>query len=145
MPDNATSLNEGMAKDAKPAESKKRILLVEDDSNFIGAIQHVLEVNDYEVQCAANGVEGLKHVMVADYDIILCDLMMPHLPGDMFFEAVKRTKPQLCSRFIFMSGYKGEQKYDDFIRKIRGVALWKPFSVSDMLQSIDLILHSNAR
>jgi len=144
MPENATSPKAGGDPGSGAGAAQKRILLVEDDSNFIEAIRAVLEANNYDVQCAANGLEGLKRVMEADYDVILCDLRMPHLPGDMFYTAVQRTKPGLCQRFIFMSGYKGEQKYDDFVRQVRGVALWKPFSVSDLLQAIDLVLQTGS-
>jgi CheY-like chemotaxis protein len=144
MPENATPPKETANPGSGSASARKRILLVEDDPNFIETIRAILEVNNFDVRCAANGLEGLKRVMESDFDVILCDLKMPHLPGDMFFTAVQRIKPDLCSRFIFMSGYKGEQKYDDFVRRVRAVALWKPFSMSDLLEAIDLVLHTGS-
>jgi hypothetical protein len=44
-----------------------------------------------------------------------------------------------------MSGYKGEEKIDDFIRKIKGVLLWKPLSTSDLLDAVRLVLETTAK
>ena len=129
--------SDGVAGSDKP---KASILLVEDDESFIETVQSFLELAGFEVQCAPNGAEGLKLIMSRDYDVIICDMMMPHLPGDMFYIAVQRIKPALCKRFIFMSGFKGEKKVDDFIRKVQGVLLWKPFAIGDLMATIDLVL-----
>ena len=101
--------------------------------------------NGYKVDSVVNGVEGLRLVMAQDYDVIVCDIMMPKLAGDMFYMAIERTKPHLCKRFIFISGYKGEANIDNFIRKINGILLWKPFRMSDLLDTIQLVLESSAK
>ena len=64
----------------------------------------------------------------------------PNLSGDMFYMAVERTKPNLCKRFIFMTGHKGDPKIDAFIRKVRGLMLWKPFELHDLQATIEAIL-----
>ena len=94
----------------------------------------------YLVTYVTSGVEGLKLVMMGEFDIILCDMMMPNLSGDMFYLAVERTKPHLCKRFIFMTGHKGDPKIDAFIRKVRGLMLWKPFELHDLQAAITAIL-----
>ena len=75
----------------------KRILLLEDDPDFKGILTDVLEQNDYTVVAVQNGAEGVREVMKADFDAIICDMMMPGLPGDMFYLAVERMRPALCS------------------------------------------------
>jgi DNA-binding NarL/FixJ family response regulator len=87
-----------------------------------------------------SGVEGLKHIMAVDFHVILCDLVMPNLPGDMFYLAVERIKPQLCKRFIFMTGHGADPKWDAFIRKVRGLVLFKPFPLHDLLAAIHNVL-----
>jgi len=71
--------------------------------------------------------------------VILCDMMMPTLPGDMFYLAVERMRPHLCDRFIFMTGYKGDGKVADFIKKVNGTILNKPFLVDDLLEMIAFV------
>ena len=71
----------------------------------------------YEVVAVENGVEGVHKCWPATFEVILCDMMMPTLPGDMFFRAVERMRPHLCDRFVFMTGHRGNAKVNDFIRK----------------------------
>jgi DNA-binding NarL/FixJ family response regulator len=87
-----------------------------------------------------SGAEGLKKLMASDFDVIVCDMVMPGFPGDMFYLAVSRTKPYLLKRFIFMTGFQGDRKIDEFIRRIRGVVLWKPFQFHEMMERIDAVL-----
>ena len=116
------------------------MLLLEDDGDFTQLLQEFLVPQGFEITCVANGADGLRKTMAIDFDIILCDMMMPTLPGDMFYMAVERIKPHLCKRFIFMTGYKGDPKYDAFVRKVKGLVLWKPFHLQDLQDSIDHIL-----
>jgi CheY-like chemotaxis protein len=123
----------------------KSVLLLEDEGAFTDILKTYLELNGYVVTCAGNGVDGLKLVMASDFDCIICDMMMPNLPGDMFYIAVERTKPHLCKRFVFMTGYKGEKKIEDFIRKIQGVLMWKPFEMHDLLDTMQLVLRTSGK
>jgi DNA-binding NarL/FixJ family response regulator len=84
-------------------------------------------------------VEGLKKILADDYSVILCDMVMPNFPGDMFYLAVERARPHLCKRFIFMTGHKGERKIEQFIRRIRGLMLWKPFEMHVLFDTIQSV------
>ena len=117
----------------------KKILLLEDDEDFRNIIKEFLESHFYSVVTARNGVEGVREIMASDFEIILCDMMMPTLPGDMFYLAVERMRPHLCDRFIFMTGYKGDGKVADFIKKVNGTMLNKPFLVDDLLEMIAFV------
>src|SRR5581483_10130738 len=112
--------------DISEISASQSVLMLEDAGELTEALRIYLEANNFTVICVKNGVEGLKKIMTQDFDVILCDMLMPNLPGDMFYIAVQKVKPHLCHRFIFMTGHKGDKKIDDFIRKVRGVMLWKP-------------------
>lgn len=126
--------------DESAHESVASILMLEDSAEQTVSLKEFLEAHDYKVTTASNGVEGLKHIMGRDFDVILCDMLMPTLPGDMFYLAVERIKPHLCRRFIFISGYNGDPKIDGFIRKVKGLMLNKPMHIRYLLDSIKLIL-----
>ncbi len=116
------------------AQSTTRsILLLEDDDQFASILQEFLELYSCKVTRVKNGVEGLRRIVTADFDLILCDMVMPTFPGDKFYIAVERVKPMLCKRFIFMTGHKADPKWDSFIRGVRGLMLWKPFQMHDLL------------
>jgi DNA-binding NtrC family response regulator len=121
-----------------------KVLMLEDDNEFSELLKAFLESNSLDVTCVANGVEGLRKIMTTDFDVILCDMVMPSLPGDMFYLAVERTKPHLCRRFIFMTGYKAVPKVDAFIRKVQGLVLWKPFQMQDLMAMVQTVQRQNA-
>jgi len=119
------------------------VLMLDDEKEFSDVLKDFLTEHNFRVTSVRSGVEGLKKVMVADFDLILCDMLMPGLPGDMFYIAVEKTKPQLCKRFIFMTGHRGDKKIDQFIRSVKGIMLWKPFRPNDLLSMMHTVLRKN--
>jgi DNA-binding response OmpR family regulator len=113
----------------------KRILLLEDDKLLTTMIKGFLESHSYEVVAVANGAEGVRTLMKEDFDIIICDMIMPKLPGDLFYFAVKKTKPHLCRRFIFITGYTDNSRINDFIKEVNGTMLTKPFPMNKLLEA----------
>ncbi|MDX1950690.1 MAG: response regulator [Verrucomicrobiota bacterium] len=126
-------------------QSAINLLVLEDDPDLGETLKLFLEENGYKVTRVKDGVEGLKQVMAADFDAILCDLMMPNLPGDMFYRAVERTKPHLCKRFIFITGHQGNEKLALFIKSVRALTLYKPFSMQLLLENIQLIISKSRK
>ncbi|MDP9291231.1 MAG: response regulator [Verrucomicrobiota bacterium] len=127
-----------MSEEFTPMQSAK-ILFLEDDVAFKDAITDFLESQFYAVTGVPSGVEGVREIMANDFDVIVCDMMMPSLPGDMFYYAVERMRPYLCARFIFITGAKGDKKIHEFIRKVNGTILMKPFHVQDLLETIRFV------
>jgi DNA-binding NtrC family response regulator len=114
----------------------KRVLLLEDDETLKEAIKEFLESNFYEVVSVSNGADGVRAVVKDEFDIIICDMMMPKLPGDMFYTAVERMRPHLCQRFIFITGHGHNPKINNFISTVRGTMLAKPFHLDDLLEAV---------
>ena len=117
----------------------KKVLLLEDDELVSKFIKMALESKGMDVVSVANGVEGIHAIKNADFEAIICDMMMPKLPGDMFYLAVERIKPHLCSRFIFISGYKDDPKITEFLKKVNGALLVKPFKMDELLEMMAFI------
>lgn len=66
----------------KTTSKKKRVLLVEDDEGVRKLVRVTLEMNDFEVLEAADGLEGLLVMNEQKPDAIVLDLMMPDVGGD---------------------------------------------------------------
>ena len=124
---------------AVPSMDKRKILLLEDDPQFKEIMKEFLSSHGFDVVAVQNGVEGVHEVLAGDFEVILCDMMMPTLPGDMFFRAVERMRPHLCDRFIFMTGHRGNPKVSEFIKVVNGTMLAKPFHVDDLLEMIAFV------
>jgi len=124
---------------AQATDTHRKVLLLEDDPQFKDIMKEFLGSHGFNVMAVQNGVEGVHEVLAHDFEVILCDMMMPTLPGDMFFRAVERMRPHLCNRFIFMTGHRGNPKVSDFIRNVNGTILSKPFHVDDLLEMIAFV------
>lgn len=121
------------------------VLLLEDDRDLTETLTEALSQINCKVTSVTNGADGVRHIMATDFEVIICDMVMPTLPGDMFFLAVEKTKPHLCKRFLFMTGHKADKRWDDFARSKGCLILWKPFPLHVFLESVGAILAKNRR
>ena len=121
-----------------PVPTAKRVLVLEDDANLGRMITIFLESKGFEVVAVASGLEGLREIMAGDFAAVLCDIMMPGLPGDMFYRAVEKTRPDLAPAFVFMTGFLSDCRIADFIESIGGFVLQKPFPLSSLLEAMGL-------
>jgi DNA-binding response OmpR family regulator len=124
--------------------ARKKILIVDDDFAFADTTRLYLEEHGYEVDTASDGVQGIKKIMINDYSVIICDMIMPNLAGDMFYLGVERLKPYLSKRFLFMTGHHKDPKVDEFIKRVRGLILWKPFQLHVLMEGIQAVEKKNA-
>jgi len=118
----------------------KSVLLVDDDTELAETLKELLEGYNFVVTVVNNGVEALREVMALDFDVIICDLLMPKMPGDMFYLAVQKTKPHLARRFLFVTGHADNPKVDGFLRSINGLTMHKPVQTEDLVRMINRIL-----
>jgi len=129
---------------SQPSHTIKSILLLDDDIDLADTLKSLLESHNFVVTTVGNGVEGLREVMRFDFDLIMCDMMMPRMPGDMFYFAVERTKPHLCPRFIFITGYPDKPEVINFLGGLpEAVVLNKPMSQDDLIRTISFVLKRN--
>ncbi len=83
----------GLFKSKKKAESAK-ILVVDDEPDYVTTIQCRLEWSHYEVITATNGQEGLEKVISEKPDLVLLDTSMPVMNGHEVLERLKQN-PEL--------------------------------------------------
>lgn len=65
---------------SKPGE-KKKILVVDDDLDFVSAVEKILKFNDFEIFVAENGVEALKMARTFLPEMVILDIMLPGKDG----------------------------------------------------------------
>ena len=114
----------------------KAILVVDDDKQLASALQWILADENFLVDIAFDGEEGLLKVKVNEYDAVICDLMMPRLRGDEFYFKAKEMRPGLADRFIFITGFATDPKINDFLNEEEVKYLVKPFPVQGLINSV---------
>ena len=123
----------------------RHVLVVEDDSELAGMLDYFLRSRGYQVTSVSNGVDGLRSIMGRDYDAILCDMVMPQMPGDMFYLAVRRVRPHLCDRFIFITAHQERPRVKEFLNQVSEMVLRKPFNLDDLATLLQRLFRESAK
>jgi CheY-like chemotaxis protein len=108
---------------------RQRVLLLDDREDYREVIEEYLVSRFYEVTSVGNGVEGIREIMKDAFDLIICDMMMPKLGGEMFYWAATRIRPAAGQRFIFFTGHKNDPTIQAFFERVNAVVLYKPFKL----------------
>ena len=111
---------------AGPAQ---RVLLLEDRDDFREVLRDHLVSRSFQVTSVPSGVEGLREIRKEPFDLIICDMMMPRVGGEMFYWAVTRLRPALGQRFIFFTGHRNNPVIEFFFQRVKATVLIKPFTL----------------
>jgi len=117
--------------------SKKKILLVEDDTNLGNLLLDSLEIKNYDVTLKRNGEEGLTEFKNGKYDMCIFDVMMPKKDGFTLAKDVRRINGQVLIVFLTAKSLK-----EDAIEGLKIGAddyITKPFSMEELLLRMDNI------
>lgn len=136
-----------MSDDSRPQNSIdiKSILLVDDDEDLADTLKELLEARNFIVAVQPNGAAALREVQAIDYDVIVCDMLMPKMAGDLFYLAVKKIKPELADRFIFVTGHADNPKVEGFLNSINALVVFKPVLTEELVRMISLVLQRTGR
>ena len=114
------------------------ILVIEDDPAVRTGIVDTLEYGGYRTLEAADGHEGLKMALQANYRLLLLDIVMPGPSGFEILSALKKARP---GQAVIMLSARGEEQ--DRVKGLVGGAddyVVKPFSMKELLARVDAVL-----
>ena len=123
---------------------KTKIVIIEDSEDIRENTAELLELSGFEVVKASDGLEGVRMIKSEKPDLIICDIMMPHLDGFGVLQVLSQSPELSKIPFIFLTAKtdrsdlrKGmELGADDF--------LTKPFQEVELLKAIEIRLKKNA-
>lgn len=118
--------------------NNKKILLVEDDPNFGSILKDYLNMNDFEVVLAKNGMEGFEKFKKDNFDLCILDVMMPYKDGFTLATEIREKNKVIPIIFLtaktmkedVLKGYKVGA--DDYLNK--------PFDSEVLLMKIQAII-----
>lgn len=120
-----------------------RILVVEDEKKVAGFIKRGLEEEEFSVQLAADGEEGLALATNGNYDLILMDVMLPEMDGLSVIRALRQrnnTTPVLC--------LTAKDSIDDIVSGLDSGSddyLTKPFAFAELVSRVKALIRRNAQ
>ncbi|HEY2412075.1 MAG TPA: response regulator transcription factor [Pirellulaceae bacterium] len=119
--------------------AKKRVLLVDDDTEIIDSIRYALESKGYQIFIARDGNQGLAMAESEDPDLVILDMMMPKRSGFLVLEKLRRTR-EVPVRVIMITANEGSRHkayaemlgVDDYLRK--------PFAMDKLVEAVQRLL-----
>jgi CheY-like chemotaxis protein len=114
-----------------------RVLVVDDDMGICRSIQEMLAAEGCVVETASDGVEGLRRIESADFDVILTDVVMPEMDGYELYSVVRERYPDLP--VLMMTAFHYDK--DHIIKRsklkgLKGVLFKKPVDPQKLRQVI---------
>ena len=131
-----------MAEEQRPKQQiMKRLLVVDDDHDLVQLLAEVLTHENCVVDTARNGMEALEQMQVANYDAVICDLLMSHMDGEDLHNEVIKEFPYLADRFIFITGQiERRGGASEFVDRTGNVLLFKPFDIEELRVALKDVL-----
>ncbi|ABC77248.1 HD domain-containing phosphohydrolase [Syntrophus aciditrophicus] len=118
---------------------QKRILIVDDYPQLRTVVKEALErEGNYEVNEAENGLEALKLLQNADYDMIISDVMMPGMGGIDLLKSIKEVRSNAVT--IMITAYPAVETTVSAIKKGAIDFIKKPFDIDELLFKVNLYL-----
>lgn len=94
-----------------------KIAIIEDDQAISQMYRFKFEADGFEVETAENGVLGLELCKTMQPDVVLLDLMMPHMNGDEMLAKLRATDWGKNIRIVILTN-KGEQEIPPHIKEL---------------------------
>jgi two-component system KDP operon response regulator KdpE len=118
-----------------------RVLVVDDEKSLRDFVRRNLEVRGYRVETAANGLEALALINTKPFDLVILDLMMPHMDG---LEATRRIRQASIVPIIILTALGEESDKITAFELGADDYLTKPFGVGELLARVRAVLRRAA-
>jgi CheY-like chemotaxis protein len=118
--------------------NNKKILLVDDEASLRETISELLTLNNFIVRTSENGQEALKILDFWTPDLIISDIMMPIMDGNLFYEIVRETDTINQIPFIFLTAINDEEEKEKSVLNGVDHFLTKPFKIESLIKIINI-------
>ncbi len=130
--------------DAAPANSGKKILVIDDTPGVLNILVETLGVFGFNAFAAESGQSGIQLAREKSPDLIICDVRMPEMDGYATLKAIRQIEGLATTPFIFLSG--ATDKFD--MRRGMDLGaddyLTKPFTPKELLAAVNTRLEKQA-
>ena len=115
---------------------KSRILIVEDNESIRRLLETKLDRSGFEVVCADNVVDGIKRFNAEAFDLVLTDICMPGISGNILAGYVRNLRVDIPVIAVTASPWLANELFDMVIEK--------PFELTFLLDTIAYYLPTEA-
>jgi len=118
---------------------RKKVLVVDDEETIRQFLSTLLLRWGYEVEEAVDGVQALEKLAKDNYDLLICDILMPNKDG---WEVLKEMKSNPKIKEIPVIVLTGKKEDSDIVRGYELGAIYymtKPFTIAQLLYALEQI------
>jgi two-component system NtrC family sensor kinase len=109
---------------------------VEDEPTVLQLIADVLSEQGHRVDMLLDSREALDHMKKNSYDLVVCDLRMPHLDGAALYREMVACRSPLQHRLLFVTGDTMSPRTVEFLNASGLPYLAKPFLVEELKEAV---------
>lgn len=111
------------------------VLVIAREGEVRNSLCSFLKPPSFILNCVPDGENALKEIVKAKVDLIFFDMAVAGTPLDKFYHALESAKPELCRQIIFITNDDVHPALDGFVRRVRGVTIWQPFTLEELLEA----------
>jgi PAS domain S-box-containing protein len=116
---------------------RKRVFVIDDEPDLITAVRRGLS-QEHDVLTFQKPTDAVNELRSgARCDVILCDIQMPEMTGMDVYSEVSRHRPELLSRFLFLTGGAVSMQARRFLDETGSPRLEKPFAFEELLALVN--------
>lgn len=114
---------------------KIRVLLVDDEEQFVQTLAERLEMRDYDVTTSLSGEDALEKVKGYNFDVVVLDVLMPGVDGIETLREIKTLKP--LTEVIMLTGHATVETAIEGMKLGAYDYLIKPCETEELVTKID--------
>jgi len=118
-----------------------KVLVVDDETALAQALVRALAGTSVEV--ANSAAQALEMLHTTNFDVVLCDVMMPHMTGVELHERVRQFAPDVGARFVFMTGGVISDVARAYLDATGLSVLRKPLRSTEFARAVDRLAHAS--
>jgi CheY-like chemotaxis protein len=122
-----------------------RVLLIDDDRANLDFMRQLLQIEGHELAWAADGEQGLAQIRQSRPDLIICDIIMPHLGGYAVLETVRADAQFSGIPVLLFSAAMNEEARAIALRRGATEVLAKPFELAQLRSAVRRCLRQERR
>lgn len=124
---------------AREPQDQPRVLVIDDEPMMLRSYKRTLQ-RSFEVVTCESGRDALERLATnRDFRVVLCDMTMPDIDGQRFYERLESVAPELRDRVVFCTGGACSAKATAFLASVPNPVLDKPTPTAELLATISAV------
>ena len=116
--------------------AQTRVLLVDDEFEFVSTLAERLQMRNYTVDIASNGIEAMAAFHKSTPDVVILDLKMPGINGLEILKNIKKFDPSI--EVIILTGHGDMQSVEEGMKNGASEYIMKPIDINELTSKNDI-------